>query len=56
MYEPLDNQEPVCVTFTVSDWAKIIMAVGKSPLELRVKERLNSNIYDCVTHTERVLS
>lgn len=52
----MDLQESVSVTFTVGEWAKIVAAVAVSPLDLSVKEMLNSNIYDCVTRTERALS
>jgi hypothetical protein len=53
MYESA-NQERVCVTFSVDDWAKIIASVATSRLELSEKEFLNSSIYDCVTKHERV--
>jgi len=52
----LDKQESVCVTLSVSDWANVVVAVGASPLDLYVKEHLNSAIFDCVQRTERVLS
>jgi hypothetical protein len=53
MYESL-NQERVCVTFSVDDWAKVIASVATSRLELNEKEFLNSTIYDCVTKHEKV--
>ena len=51
-----DMNEQVCVTFSVADWAKVITAVGVSPLDLAVKSALNNTIYECVARTERVLS
>jgi hypothetical protein len=52
----LDKQELVCVTMTVNEWANVIAAVGMSPLDLFIKDQLNSTIYDCVTRQERALS
>jgi hypothetical protein len=49
----LDKQEPVCVTLTVGEWAKVVAAVGSSPLDLYVKQYLNERIFDCVQRTER---
>jgi hypothetical protein len=40
--------EPVTVTFPAGDWADIVAVISQSPLDLFVKERLNSAIYDCV--------
>jgi hypothetical protein len=51
MYESME-QERVCVTLSVSDWAKVIASVATSRLGLGEKEELNSAIYDCVTKTE----
>lgn len=52
----LDKQERVSVTMSVDDWAHIVAAVGMSPLELLIKDKLNSTIFDCVTRTQRALS
>jgi hypothetical protein len=56
MHENSDLNEQVCVTFTVGDWAKIVASIASSGLPLMSKDALNSNIYECVTRTERALS
>ena len=56
MIENSDLNEQVCVTFTVSEWAKVVTSIATSRLDLAMKEALNANIYECVTRTERVLS
>lgn len=52
----LDKQELVCVTMTVDEWANVVAAVGMSPLDLFIKDKLNETIYDCVMRTDRALS
>lgn len=56
MDENTDMSEQVCVTFTVSDWAKVVASIATSRFDLAVKESLNSNIYECVSRKERILS
>lgn len=56
MAENHDLNEQVSVTFTVGEWAKIITSIATSRFDVGVKEYLNSNIYECVTRTERALS
>lgn len=52
----LDSQEPVCVTFTVEQWAKVVASVATSGLTLFEKDCLNSTIYETVMRAERTLS
>lgn len=55
MYE-LDSQEPICVTFTVEQWAKVVASVSTSGLDLFEKECINAKIFDTVMRAERTLS
>jgi hypothetical protein len=40
----------------VEEWANVVAAIGMSPLDLYIKDKLNSMIYDCVTRQQRALS
>lgn len=42
--------EKIAVTLSVDDWAQVVAAIGLSGLTLDQKDRINTTIYDCVTH------
>lgn len=49
----MHKDDQVAVTMSVEDWANVVAAIGTSPIELWLKDRLNETIYNCVA--ERAL-
>lgn len=50
----LKSDELISVTLTVDDWAQVVAAVALSQMDLTLKERVNSKVFECVGNRKRV--